>query len=191
LQRVALERLENFIEQKYRMGKGNKARNTSSSRGGTTRAERTSGVGSSTQDVQRRNGEFDGDFAVGDDDEDAEDDELNAKRSESLECRVFLWEFGQNDSKRDSGSKMVRLGYAKRLRIGQSFPGVVLSSEAKTFVSPEDTDLVEKNGVAGINCSWNRLDEIPFGSIGNDIRLLIRYLNGSRIACASALKPVM
>lgn len=47
---------------------------------------------------------------------------------------MYLWEFGQNDSKRDSGSKMVRLGYANQLRVGQSFPGVVLSSEAKVIV---------------------------------------------------------
>ena len=53
---------------------------------------------------------------------------------------------------------MVRLGYASRLKIGQSFPGIVLSSEASVCVSPEDKEIVEKYGIAGINCSWNRFD---------------------------------
>jgi hypothetical protein len=43
---------------------------------------------------------------------------------------------------------------------------VVLSSEAKVYVSPADREIVEQFGVGGINCSWNRLDEIPFGSMG-------------------------
>jgi hypothetical protein len=38
------------------------------------------------------------------------------------------------DAHRDSGSKLCRLGYASKLRIGQSFPGVVLSSEATILV---------------------------------------------------------
>ena len=67
---------------------------------------------------------------------------------------------------RDSGSKLRRLGLAKSLRIGQTFKGVVLSSEAKIYISPADIELVEQFGIAGINCSWNRLQEIPFGQMG-------------------------
>ena len=44
---------------------------------------------------------------------------------------------------------------------------MVLSSEARTYLSPADKELVEKHGIAGINCSWNRLDEIPFGKMGS------------------------
>jgi pre-rRNA-processing protein TSR3 len=83
-----------------------------------------------------------------------------------MSVNVAMWEFGQNDPKRDSGSKLRRLGYASQLRIGQGFAGVVLSSEAKILVSAADAEIVEKHGVAGINCSWNRLAEVPFGSMG-------------------------
>jgi pre-rRNA-processing protein TSR3 len=43
---------------------------------------------------------------------------------------------------------------------------VVLSSEAKVMVSPADSDIVAQHGIAGINCSWNRLDDIPFNMMG-------------------------
>lgn len=80
---------------------------------------------------------------------------------------LAMWEFNQNDPKRDSGSKLVRLGFARRLRIGAGFSGIVLSSEAQAVVCPDDREIVERYGISGINCSWNRLDEIPFRTMGS------------------------
>lgn len=102
----------------------------------------------------------------GDDDDNDDNVDINGRRVVKMNVTVAMWEFGQNDAKRDSGSKLCRLGYARKLKIGQSFPGIVLSSEAKAVVSPADAEIVESFGVSGINCSWNRLDEIPFGSMG-------------------------
>lgn len=59
-----------------------------------------------------------------------------------LGVQLAMWEFNQNDAKRDSGSKMARLGLARTLRVGQGFRGVVLSSEADVVVSPADHDLM-------------------------------------------------
>lgn len=89
-----------------------------------------------------------------------------AQSGQSLRTRVSLWEFGQNDAKRDSGSKLVRLGLASSQRIGRGFKGIVLSSESSTVISPSDAEIIAKFGLAGINCSWNRLDEIPFSNLG-------------------------
>ena len=95
------------------------------------------------------------------------DDQFGPSRGpEEMSVKVLMWEFGQNDPKRDSGSKLRRLGYAGLLRVGHSFPGVVLSSEAKIMASPADHEIVTTHGIGGINCSWNRLSEIPFGSMG-------------------------
>eukprot|EP01038_Epipyxis_sp_PR26KG_P013278 gene13278-17791_t len=100
-------------------------------------------------------------------DEEDEEDQNNINISQDkITTNICLWEFNQNDPKRDSGSKLCRQGYAKKLRIGQSFPGVVLSSEATIFVSPADQQIVSQYGIAGINCSWNRLNEIPFDQMG-------------------------
>lgn len=90
-----------------------------------------------------------------DDEADFEGEVLNIER-EPLEAKICMWEFCQNDPNRDSGTKLRRLGYATQLRIGSSFPGIVLSSEATIHVSASDKELVEKHGIAGINCSWNR-----------------------------------
>jgi pre-rRNA-processing protein TSR3 len=87
-------------------------------------------------------------------------------KAESFRIDVAMWEFGQNDPKRDSGSKLVRFGMARKLRVGQSWPGIVLSSEAHATLSPADKGIILKHGIAGINCSWNRLVEIPFGMMG-------------------------
>lgn len=57
---------------------------------------------------------------------------------------------------RDSGMKLCRLGYAKALRPGKPFSGIVLSAEATKTISPDDADILLGNGIAGINCSWNR-----------------------------------
>lgn len=88
------------------------------------------------------------------------------RKDSKLSIRLCMWEFGQNDPKRDSGSKMVRFGYAGLLKIGQSFQGIVLSSEATTLVTQADAYIIADHGIAGINCSWNRLDEIPFDKMG-------------------------
>ena len=51
----------------------------------------------------------------------AEDNDESFKGRESnsesrkISIGLFMWEFGQNDPKRDSGSKLKRLGYAKLL----------------------------------------------------------------------------
>jgi pre-rRNA-processing protein TSR3 len=107
-----------------------------------------------------------------DNDED-DDNEVDPPTSAGDEIRsvlggikIYMWEFGQNDTKRDSGSKLCRLGYAKRLKIGQTFNGIVLSSEATKVMSPEDAEVISQYGIAGINCSWNRLEEIPFTTLG-------------------------
>lgn len=94
------------------------------------------------------------------------DDDSDRKPNTTLSVKVCLWEWGQNDAKRDSGSKICRLGYASQLKIGQSFQGIVLSSEASILASPADIDIVQRYGIAGINCSWNRLNEVNFRLMG-------------------------
>jgi hypothetical protein len=89
--------------------------------------------------------------------EDSDDEDVEIK---DLKVKIRMWEFSQNDPKRDSGSKLVRCGMAKTLKVNQSFTGIVLSSEASTVLSPADLAVVLEKGIGGVNCSWNRLNEV-------------------------------
>lgn len=79
-----------------------------------------------------------------------------------LTVKLSLFEFHQNDAKVDSGSRLVRFGLAKSMKPTATFRGVVLSSKSKVPVSRADRELIESNGIAGINCSWNRVGELPW-----------------------------
>lgn len=45
----------------------------------------------------------------------------------------------------------------------QHFPGVIMSPVGRSCVSMEDADLIESKGLAVVDCSWNKLDDVPFG----------------------------
>ena len=51
-----------------------------------------------------------------------------AAQPSPLATRVCLWEFSQNDARRDSGLKLVRQGLARQLDARAAFQGIVLVS---------------------------------------------------------------
>ena len=53
--------------------------------------------------------------------------------------------------------------YRRSCRRLQSFPGVILSPVGRACVSRQDGELVGARGLAVVDCSWNRLDDVPFG----------------------------
>ncbi|AAS51234.1 ACR007Wp [Eremothecium gossypii ATCC 10895] len=91
-------------------------------------------------------------------------------------AKLAMWDFDHCDPKRCSGKKLERLGLIKSLRIGQKFQGIVVSPNGKTVVCPNDKEIVEQHGVSVVECSWARLDEIPFSKIGGRHERLLPYL---------------
>ena len=86
---------------------------------------------------------------------------------------VAMWEFGQCDPKRCTGQKMARFGLCRQLAVSAFFPGVVLTPQGERSVSPEDHDAVVASGVCVVDCSWARLDDVPFNKLrGGQPRLL-------------------
>lgn len=51
------------------------------------------------------------------------------------------------------------------LRIGQRSRGIVLSPKGTSVVSPADKEIMREHGAAVVECSWARLEEVPWGKI--------------------------
>jgi pre-rRNA-processing protein TSR3 len=95
------------------------------------------------------------------------------------------------------------MGVLRTLRISESGRGVVLSPLATRSVSSEDRAVVEAGGVAVVDCSWARLDEVPFAKLnkGNrsNERLLpflvavnpVNYGKPLKLSCAEAIAATL
>ncbi|VEU22281.1 DEKNAAC103292 [Brettanomyces naardenensis] len=97
-------------------------------------------------------------------------------RKSNFPCKLAMWDFGHCDPKRCSGKRMEREGLITSLRIGQKFQGVVVTPNATSIVCPNDRDTVLTSGIAVVECSWARLDEVPFKRIGGRNERLLPYL---------------
>lgn len=105
-----------------------------------------------------------------------ENDGDNAGRTGHPPFKAACWDLGHCDQKRCSGKKLMRLGLMRDLKVGQKHGGVVVSPKAKKILSPADTEVLERFGAAVVECSWNRIDEVPFSRIGGKCERLLPYL---------------
>lgn len=96
-------------------------------------------------------------------------------RQVDFPTKLAMWDFEHCDPKRCSGKKLERLGLIKSLRIGQKFTGVIVTPNGKGVVCPNDKEIVEQFGVAVVECSWARLEEVPFNKIGGKYERLLPY----------------
>jgi pre-rRNA-processing protein TSR3 len=73
-----------------------------------------------------------------------------------------LWDFAQCDPKRCTGLKLCSRGLCQKmnLRNQRHTSALTLSATAKLYVSPSDRRIVAAHGIALIDCSWDRLEEV-------------------------------
>ncbi|WFD20391.1 ribosome biogenesis protein tsr3 [Malassezia caprae] len=124
-------------------------------------------VGSSDSDASEATDEG-SDSADEDSQEDAsssEDDGLGSATDLVTSVPVAMWDFQHCDPRRCSGKKLSRHGLIKEMRVSQRFRGIVLTPNATQVLSPADGPILREYGVAVVECSWARLDEIPFSKI--------------------------
>ncbi|KAG1656226.1 hypothetical protein FOA52_013791 [Chlamydomonas sp. UWO 241] len=114
--------------------------------------------------------------------------------------KLAMWDLGQCDRKRCTGTKLVRAQVVRELKLGVPFPGVILSPSGTRCVSQEDAELIKSKGLAVVDCSWNRLDDVPFDRIkGAAPRLLpfmvaanpVNYGKACKLSCAEAFAAAL
>lgn len=89
---------------------------------------------------------------------------------------LAMWDFGQCDVKKCSGAKLSRHGLCKALPVNARFPGVVLSPRGTRSISKRDRPLIEKHGLCVVDCSWARLDDVPFSKLKSGEDVLLPFL---------------
>lgn len=109
--------------------------------------------------------------------------------------QLRMWDFAQCDPKRCTGARLAKRGKFQRMNLKQHFRGLVLSPRGQVSVSPADTDILLQSGLSVIDCSWARLDEIPFAQMSSGVHRLLPFLvaantvnygRPSKLSCAEA-----
>lgn len=94
----------------------------------------------------------------------------------------------------------MKLNLLRALHVGQRHPGVVITPNGKRTLSPADADLLVNFGVAVVECSWARVNEIQWSKVGGKCERLLPYLVAAntvnygkpwRLNCAEALAAAM
>ncbi|KIK66165.1 hypothetical protein GYMLUDRAFT_38688 [Collybiopsis luxurians FD-317 M1] len=104
-------------------------------------------------------------------------DKNSSPRKRRIDVPVAMWDFDHCDPRRCSGKKLARLGLIKEMKVGQGrFRGIVVTPKGTQVISPSDRDIIFQSGLAVVECSWARLDDVPFGKIASPHERLLPYL---------------
>ena len=112
--------------------------------------------------------------------------------------RVTRFLLPQCDKKRCSGAKLVRLGVCSEISKNRGARGICLTPVGTRTVSPADRDVVLKDGVCVVDCSWAELESVPFAKLKcSHPRLLpflvaanpVNYGKPCKLNCAEAYVP--
>ncbi|MCX6659258.1 MAG: DUF367 domain-containing protein, partial [Candidatus Bathyarchaeota archaeon] len=76
--------------------------------------------------------------------------------------RVFVYLMEQDDPKKCTSAKLLRMNLARQIRRRSVIPNraIVLNPSARQVLLPSDREHVQNGGLVAIDCSWNKADEV-------------------------------
>ena len=87
---------------------------------------------------------------------------MSEDNKNKLEIPLTAYEIpGHCDKKACSANRLYRLKLLKALTYKDKFNGILLSPFGEKVVSPEDFAIMSQYGIGVVDCSWNRVDEVP------------------------------
>lgn len=91
--------------------------------------------------------------------------------------RLFVYELKQDDPKKCTSRKLVRLGHATSISRLYRVPrrAVVLNPLTEAVLTSRDRETVERGGLAVIDCSWTKV-EAAFASRRRGVNRRLPYL---------------
>lgn len=113
---------------------------------------------------------------------------------------IVMWDFNQCDSKKCSGRKLKRFGLIESYPMKRKFHGISLTPTAVKCLTPNDRKIIEKSGLAVVDCSWANISTTPLRSLKTaHSRLLpflvaanpINYGKGCELSCVEALAAAL
>ncbi|CAD2104977.1 ribosome biogenesis protein TSR3, putative [Plasmodium vinckei brucechwatti] len=146
----------------------------------------------SSDDSKHQNGEQD----------DEQDDEQNGRVAECEETanknvdeiKLFMIDYNECQNKKCSCKKLYRFKKIKKVQLNKKFKGIVLTPFCDKYFSIDDIQIVEKNGLAVVDCSWKSIDLLKKVKYTNQRKLpyiiavnSINYGKPYKLSCLESL----
>ncbi|CAH0478877.1 unnamed protein product [Peronospora belbahrii] len=129
-----------------------------------------------------------------------EEESATNYRRRMFSVSLRMWDFEQCDTKRCTGRKLCRLGYIKSMKPGAHFRGLVLSPAGEQAVSRADRDIVMGSGISVIDCSWAKVQDLPYKQLRSGVHRLLPFLVAAnsvnygrphKLSCAEAIAATL
>jgi len=94
------------------------------------------------------------------------------------EIKLILYHADQCDPKKCTGRKLAKFGYAKIVRSIRLIPkkAIILNPAAQKALSKEDAHYTKMHGIAVLDCSWKKSEELLFKLRSRGISRALPYL---------------
>lgn len=95
-----------------------------------------------------------------------------------IEMKVVVYDAGECDRRKCTATKLGKSRKVKLVNRLNMLPrdALVLNPFSKKAVSPEDREIVDKNGIAALDCSWEKIKKSSLMFRGNKSHRLLPFL---------------